>query len=79
MGDIKKRIARISARIDATGDQGPRTYADFVKWETVRRQANGGELTPAQAAWINAKYQRWYDQESARLGDRTGGRGSRRR
>lgn len=69
MRDYKARLARISARIDATGDQGPRTYADFVKWETVRRQANGGELTPAQKAWINEKYQRWFDQESARLED----------
>jgi len=60
MTDLKKRVDRIEARIGAR-DETPRTFAGFVKWETQRRDANGGRLTPAESVRIRAAWEKFID------------------
>lgn len=55
MADFKKRLSRAEKRI-SPADEIPRTYAGFVKWETERRAANGGELSPADRDRIGAAW-----------------------
>ena len=71
MTNYKARIDRIRARLDIGTDQEPRTFADFIVWETDHMEANGGELTPAESAYIETTFRRFM--ESGRR-DRIGGR-----
>ncbi len=56
MAELKRRLDRIARRIGGDSPQPPRTIADFVRWETEHRTANGGELTPAETAWIRTAW-----------------------
>jgi len=55
--NLKNRVARLQARIGVNnGRPVLRTFADFIMWETERRTANGGELTPEESAWVRAEF-----------------------
>ena len=61
--NLKNRLARIQARIGANnGRPILRTFADFIKWGTEHRAANGGELTPDEEAWLEAEFKTFVDE-----------------
>lgn len=66
MANYKRRLDRIAGRIGAAGPHAPRTFAGFVQWETERRAANGGQLSPADAAWIGAAFRAFMAQAPGR-------------
>lgn len=62
MNELKKRLGRIEARV-GSGEPAPlRTFADFIKWGTEHRAANGGELTPDEEAWLEAEFKTFVDE-----------------
>jgi len=66
MAGLKRRIENIEARLAQGGPQAPRTFAGFVKWETERRAANNGTLTPAESEWIGAAFRDFMTQAPGR-------------
>jgi len=52
MGNLKKRIERLEKKFGAGKDDVPEelTLAWILKWTTLRKNANGGTLSPEDSA-----------------------------
>jgi len=62
MNELKKRLARIEARV-GSGEPAPlRTFADLMIWEYNHRDPKTGKLTPEDNAWLNAQFKAFMDE-----------------